>query len=96
MADHLASVARQTGKKEAVPDLKPPPATLHVWRAFQDLHAARTSSGFAPNPIIYSEIRAWSSLMRWPLAPWEVEALCAVDQVYLRLWADSKDGGGHG
>ena len=33
-----------------------------VWRAFTELNCARTTGGFAPNPISLAEIEAWLRL----------------------------------
>jgi hypothetical protein len=36
-----------------------------------------------PNPISYTEIKAWKELTETPLLAWEVEAIKRVDVVYL-------------
>lgn len=47
------------------------------------LHVARSWNGVAPNPISYSDIAAWSHLMRTPVTNWEVELLRSLDLVWL-------------
>lgn len=55
-----------------------------MWEWFADLSAARDfvlgyGVGLA-QPIRYTEIAAWASLMRIKLEPWEVRALRLVDE----------------
>lgn len=57
----------------------------HVWEWFLELHAARSGSGFGPNPIGYADIDAWARLSRRRLAAWEVAAIRAMDQAYLEV-----------
>tara|TARA_R110002020_G_scaffold118687_1_gene271135 strand:+ start:742 stop:885 length:144 start_codon:yes stop_codon:yes gene_type:complete len=42
--------------------------------------------GFSgPNPITYSEIKAWKELTHTPLYPWEIEAVKLLDVQYVRV-----------
>lgn len=52
-----------------------------LWRAFCDLSRARPSG---PGPIAFSEIAAWSALMRCPLEPHHVETIRALDDAWLK------------
>lgn len=84
--DHLASVARQLGRKmPAAPAL--PPEVRHLWQTFLELHRTRPA-GFGASPIAFAEIDAWSRLKRTPLDPWEVDAIVALD----REWMDAQAG----
>lgn len=55
----------------------------YLWLWFIDLGKARQSSGFGPNPISYLEMQAWASLKRIRLEEFEIDALKALDIVYL-------------
>ena len=50
---------------------------------YYELHAARGSNGFGANPISYSELEAYSRLMRRGLGPWEVKMLRRIDSIFL-------------
>jgi len=62
----------------------------HLWRWFVDLHSARGSSGYGPNPIPYAEIAAWASLTGWPPSPWEVAIIRRIDTVFLKVAAQNR------
>lgn len=90
---HLESAAQQ-GSKEAAARLVGPelPAEIaHVWDWFDELHSARTSNGFGPNALTYSEIEAWNRLTAREVRPFEVEAIKRIDDVYLTLYAQQKE-----
>lgn len=82
IADHYKAVARATGRPLPKPPALPPEAR-YLWDTFVEITRRRQSSGFGRQPITHSEIMAWSTLKQWPLAPWEVDALCALDDAYL-------------
>jgi hypothetical protein len=82
MADHLASIERQTGKRvhlaeEEVPAVPWP--LQHVWNDFMVLTARRSSSGFGMNPLSYAEIEAWARLTSRTLSPMETRLLMRLD-----------------
>ncbi|WP_235829668.1 phage tail assembly chaperone [Frigidibacter oleivorans] len=62
---------------------KPPEAGRQIWQAFGELSRARTYHAAGPNPITYSDIRAWCDLMRLPLEPPHVRAITAMDAAWL-------------
>ncbi len=65
----------------ALPEL--PAALAHLWRAYLRLRR-RKASGFAgPSPIEWHDIDAFIRRSGISLAPWEVEIIEAVDDVYL-------------
>jgi hypothetical protein len=66
------------GDREAIV----PSELAHVWRWFWALHARR-STGFAANPISYSEIAMWARLMGTRPTPFEVWLLTALDDALL-------------
>lgn len=82
--DHLESVERQTGRRPAAldgPDL--PADGAHVWGWFLALQNARGSNGFGANPIGWLDILAWRDLTGTLVHPSEVEAIMAVDRVWM-------------
>lgn len=91
LADHLAVVAKATGQKldENAPRL--PREMRYLWRSFLQLHRARGSNGWGPNPIAWSEIDAFCRLTESTLDPWEVEALCALDEAFMESAASSSE-----
>lgn len=96
MADHLAVVAKVTGRK--IEDNSPvlPREARYLWTTFVSLHRARTSSGFGPNPITWTEIDAYCRLNGTALDPWEVEAVRALDDTYMSVAAEELEGAPHG
>ena len=76
-------VAALRGRLTGKPLPRVPEAGLPLWGAFCELSARRTWHAHGPNPIAYSEIEAWARLMRWPLEPRHVEAILALDDVWL-------------
>ncbi len=59
----------------------------HVWVWFLELSAGRGSNGFGPNPISYLDLLAWSMLMGTITRPAEIEAVMALDRVWLAAQA---------
>jgi hypothetical protein len=58
-----------------------------VWKYFNELANARTSNGYGPNPISYTEINAWNDLMQSYVSPFEVEIIKRLDITYLNHYA---------
>lgn len=80
MRDHLAAVARATGKRPAELDLPPLPATLvPLWAIYLQLDAGRGSGGFGAAAIGWQDIAAWQGITRQPLSGWEAETLIRTD-----------------
>ena len=81
----MEQVERQTGRKlEALePPKQFPSLIVHIWSAFISLSNGRSAGMSGPNPIGYTEIKAWKELTETPLLAWEVEAIKRVDVVYL-------------
>lgn len=61
----------------------------YLWRWFQELHAARQSSGFGVSVITYRDIEAWSNVTGVRLCPWEIDVIKAIDQEWLEAMATS-------
>lgn len=65
-----------------------PDALAPAWGWFCELSAARSGGGAGPNPLAYSEIKAWAELTRRTLAPRDVEVIVRLDAALLRTWAE--------
>lgn len=88
MRNHLQAVQAQTGVAPAELATPPAPAALaYLLDAFAELTAARGSGFGSPQPISWSDMAAWSRLTGQPLAPWEAQALRALDLAWLGAWS---------
>ncbi|TDK38611.1 hypothetical protein E2F50_00145 [Rhizobium deserti] len=82
-------VSLRTGKRPALPaggDI--------LWTWFSDLHAARRYGMNGPDPLAFSDIRAYFELYRIPAEPHHVSILRAMDGTYLEHAFASRDGTG--
>ena len=63
-----------------------PKSCAHVWSWFTDLHSSRSSNGFGPNPLAYSEIYAYFAL-QGDISPedWELDLLRMFDNAALKI-----------
>lgn len=91
VSDHLAVVARVTGRKLDDNAPKLPREMRYLWRTFVSLHRARGSNGWGPSPIAWSDIDAFCRLTGVALDPWEVEAIRAVDEAFLETAAAANE-----
>jgi hypothetical protein len=66
-------------------------ALQYLWIAFIRLSARRGSNGFGINPISWSEIDAFVRNSRTALAPWEVEIIEMLDDLFRAEQAKPKD-----
>jgi hypothetical protein len=93
LRSHLESIERQTGKKPKqlaeIPEM--PGVLMYLWDWFCALDSGRGGNGFGLNPLSYSEIQAWATLMQVQLAPWEVDAIKRIDAVRIRIANEKKD-----
>ncbi|MGK7661954.1 MULTISPECIES: phage tail assembly chaperone [unclassified Marinovum] len=62
-----------------------PEGTSPIWNSFMALSRARTCGPAGPNPIGYPEIEAYARLMRIPLEPRHVDAIMAMDRVWMEF-----------
>lgn len=85
---------RATATEQQTPELPAPVA--YLWAIWNELHAARGSGAFAPNPINWTEIEAFSRVTDEPLEPWEARAIRAVDDVYIAGLVGASEGGSSG
>lgn len=85
---HLESVWRQTRvMPEGLNTPQCPIEVAYLWAWFIGLSQKRTSNGFGPNPISDAEIIAWSSLRRITLTPFDIDAINALDDVFMTYQA---------
>nr|WP_022684561.1 hypothetical protein [Sphingobium bisphenolivorans] len=59
-----------------------PPACVHLWADFLELHESRGSNGFAPLRIGFVEIDAWQRVNGVRLPYWQIRAIRAADDAY--------------
>jgi hypothetical protein len=55
---------------------------------FLSLHSGRSYSMGGPNPLSWSDIKAWDDLMRTGLKEWEVRAIKALDLIWLKTMGE--------
>jgi hypothetical protein len=83
-------VQKQTGK--APEKLQGPPLSLEVaylWDAFINLSLGRQQGFNGPQPISYSEINSWMQATKQPLDAREVDALKALDAIFIRTMTNN-------
>lgn len=85
-AQMVEALQRNLRQREARPTV--PEAGRLLWRAFLDLDGVRRFGANGPEPIGYVEIEAWARLNRYPLAPWHVEILRAMDSALIRQFGE--------
>jgi len=89
LRDTLLSVKRQAaanGKTFEDPRLELPIQPVngwYVWDTFWSLNSSRGGTGYGPAPISCGDILDWIALYKQPLETWEIDALRAMDRVYL-------------
>jgi len=87
--EHLEALERRTGERpKELDECEIPDGASHVWQWFLELNAARTGNGYGPNPITYSEIRAWMVLKGVAVRAFEVDLIRALDTAYLEAYAE--------
>lgn len=67
-----------------------PLALTYLWRAFMRLRcrAAPTMSG--PGPVTFGDLESYTRLTRMSLAPWEVQIIENLDDIYLASVGDAQ------
>lgn len=81
--EHLRMAQERLGRPIAELQSEPLAAELHyLWQWFVQLSNARSSQ----TAISFQEIQAWAQLKRVELDPFEVEAIKALDQVFLNIF----------
>ena len=93
MKQQLEAVARMTG---VVPEeLKNastlPPIAKQAWEFFLKLNSRRSSNGYGPLPISYTEIKAFCDLEGVQLEQWELYLILEMDNVAMNSFAKSQE-----
>ena len=60
-----------------------------MWGWFESISRRRTP-GFGPSPITWQDLDAWRRVTRLDPDEWEVRAICAIDDVRMRLIAEEQ------
>lgn len=60
-----------------------PAAVAYLWTAFQRIRQRRGGNGFGPCPVEWTDIEAFSRLSGIRFAPWEVEIIEELDDLWL-------------
>lgn len=64
-----------------------PSSCYQVWKWFIDLHNARSSNGFGVNPISYTEIYSYFSLINIEPEEWEIDLIKKFDSEALKAFS---------
>ena len=78
LRDHLASVARSSGRQDARLHAVCPEEWAHVWEWFKALSNRRVR----PEAISFSDIDGWSRFFGVQLHPRERSALLKLDELF--------------
>ncbi|MCK5245223.1 MAG: hypothetical protein KAJ90_08130 [Desulfobacterales bacterium] len=60
-----------------------PYCVVYLWQWFCELSNSRDYGMVGPKPLSYSEIQAWSQLTKIDPTAWEVQAIKAIDRVFI-------------
>jgi hypothetical protein len=66
-----------------------PKGFTYLWDWYGELGSSR-QNGMAPNPLTFTEIKAWADLTQRDVAPWEIEIIKTIDNSYLRTGAEHR------
>lgn len=91
LRQHLQSIHRQTGRMpEQLANAAPlPDGCDALWLDFMALHQMRSSNGFGPSRITYSDMAAMQDVRGVTLEAWEVDAIRAADAACLAAMAEA-------
>lgn len=83
----MVAVQGEEGKEwpEDCPLPEPPLALLDVWNWYWDLRSSGSVGFSGPNPLSYSEIQTWATLMQIDVTPSIVRYFRLMDSTYLDL-----------
>lgn len=87
----LESVEAQTGRRPKELDVpEVPPACQRVMEIFQNISAGRIYTMSGPAPLSNVDIFAWCQLTGSRLENWELRAIRAFDQVWLKAYIEEQ------
>ena len=82
---HLESAWRQTGRMpEQLRSAECPVEVAYLWHWFLHLSRRRSNNGYGENRISDADVVAWAQLHKIYLMPFEIDAIEAMDDVYMR------------
>lgn len=91
LKDHLMMAYKASGimpqQLADAPNL--PELAAHVWEYFLQLHIERGSSGMSHRAITSTGIKDWCEISRIKLEPWELRAIRAIDNEWMRSENDN-------
>lgn len=79
----LEANLRRRADRPAVPE-----AGVFLWRAFLELDGTRSFGANGPSPISFAEVEAWARLNGYPLRPWHVAVIRAMDSALIRAFGE--------
>lgn len=90
---HLEKVEQATGKTpaELIFEEDPPEHLLYLLDWFWELHSGRQTGFSGPNPLSYNDIMGWRALFDIDITAWEIKALKAIDNVYMKVVRELQD-----
>jgi hypothetical protein len=89
LREQLLSVQRQTKKvpKQLQDLVSLPESMMQIWGHFITLDAQRSSNGYSANPLSFTEIASYFSLIKEDVDVWEVQLLRRLDQTLLSVYS---------
>jgi hypothetical protein len=69
-----------------MPDM--PEEYAFAWQAWSEINNARSNNGYGPNPISFSEIKAYVDLTGTPLLPYEIKGIRVVDTAFMKSYSE--------
>jgi hypothetical protein len=84
----LEQIQQQLGEQleELIPPPFPEPLTGY-WESFLELHSARGSGEGGPDPLSFSEIKAWAELSNHAPSNRELTCIRTLDRLYLKEYS---------
>ncbi|MBX4944641.1 phage tail assembly chaperone [Rhizobium binae] len=84
MLDRTRNNPKKQARLEAEIRLPPFPQSLaYLWSAYNRIRRRKGVGFTGPQPIEWSDIEAFNRMTRMRLAPWEVEVIETLDNLYL-------------
>lgn len=65
-------------------------ALFYLWRTFNRIRRRKGGSGFGASPIEWPDIDAFIRNSKFNLAPWEIEIIEMLDDLYMAQQAKSQ------
>ena len=94
LAAQLERTRNAKRREELEQELLVPPfpmPVIHVYRAFRRLRSRRGGDGFAISPITWPDIDAFVRNSHVCLAPWEIEMIEDLDDIYRSAMSPPSD-----